>query len=256
MNESFIKYLAGLLDADGSLSFMFKEDSNRPGNYFIGLRLSLASANTIDTKGFVPSLPLLTEMGSVSIYKERFVTWTVSKRADLEMLVPRLIKHMVIKAKHWQWLLETWRSLRTNSLTISENMMNELKESSKSSRQLNVGPVKPKNHPTWAWVAGYLDGDGSYTYRKHSDKWHIKISVCAHVNDINGLEFLQKAFGGSICNHNISGTNKLWTRGLGPKHYSFALSFLQKMYKHSRLKQDKILKIIHHHQQRLSVPSA
>ena len=255
MNESLIKYLAGLLDADGSLSFTFKEDINRPGNCFIGLRLSLAAANTVDKLGFVPSLPTLTGMGTLTIYKEQFITWFVSKRADLEMLLPRLIKHMVIKAKHWQWLLDTWRLLRTDNNTITLNKRDELKEASKTSRRINVGPIKPKNHPTWAWTAGYLDGDGSYSYRNHHGRWHIKVAACAHINDVSVLEFLQNAYGGTIADHNKDGSNKLWTVNLGPKNKTFALNFLPKIYKHSRLKQEKILKIIHHHQQRLSVLS-
>ena len=217
--------------------------------------MNLASASTIDKTGFVPSLPELTGMGGISIYKEQFITWTVSKRADLEMLLPRLIKHMVIKARHWQWLLDTWRDLRIDNKTVTLNKRDELKEASKTSRRINVGPLKSKNFPTWAWVAGYLDGDGSYSYRKHGGSWHIRVSACAHVHDSSVLGFLQKAFGGFITNHNRDGSNKLWTRSLGTKNQSFALNFLSKIQKHSRLKQEKILKIIHHHQQRLSVLS-
>ena len=39
-----------------------------------------------------------------------------------------------------------------------------LKVESKKSRS-NAGPIKDKKHPTWAWVSGYLDGDGHYSKR-------------------------------------------------------------------------------------------
>lgn len=255
MNETLIKYLAGLLDADGSLSFAFKEDTNNPGRHFVGLRLSLAAATTVDTEGFVLELPNTTNMGTTCIYKEQFVTWYVSKRADLEMLLPRLIKHSVIKAQHWQWLLDTWRNLRQDGATVTTQERDALREASKVSRRVRVGPIKPKNHPTWAWTAGYLDGDGSYSYRQHHGSWHIRVAACAHVDDASVLQFLHKAFGGNITNHNKDGTNKLWTRSLGTKNSAFAVPFLSKIAKHSRLKKNKILKIIHHHQQRLSVLS-
>lgn len=262
MNESLIKYLAGLLDADGSLSFAFKCDPNRSDRHFVGLHLNLTASNAVDLKGFVESLPGLTEMGTVTRYgaTRQFAVWTVSKRADLEMLVPRLVKHMVIKAQHWSWLLETWRDLRREGKTVSLEDRGSLHNLSKESRKTRVGPIKPKNHPTWAWLAGYLDGDGWYNYRRHYAKatgywqWTISVGAASHVNDMSVLEFIQRSFGGTIQNHSDADTVKNWTRSLGYQNRAFALSFLSNLAKHSRLKRSKIDAIIHHHRQRLSVP--
>lgn len=263
MNESLVKYLAGLLDADGSLSFNFKHDQNRPGRYFIGLNLHLTASDAVDRNGFVGSLPQLTGMGSTHRYGERkqFLVWSVGKRADLERLLPRLTKHMVIKAKHWQWMLDTWRALRQNSNTVSEGERERLSAASKESRNTRVGPLKPKNHPTWAWLAGYLDGDGWYRYQKTYAKtighwqWSMSMGAVAHINDVSVLEFLQRAFGGIIRDHSKDNDRlKIWYRSLGYQNRSFALNFLPNVAKHSRLKRNKIQAIIHHHQQRLSVP--
>lgn len=268
MNESLIKYLAGLLDADGALSFNFDETGragNKNGRYTVALRLTLAAADTVDLHGFVPSLPDLVGMGTV--FKERnLFWWRVQRRADLEMLLPRLIKHMVIKARHWQWLLEMWRSYRGGygECSCDEAKRAELTTQSKLSRR-NVGPIKPKNHPTWAWVAGYLDGDGTYHMRRRIHKaavgdvtreqWTILVSAAAHANDAYVLEFLRDAFGGAICDHNANGSVKLWQRALGARNQSFALRFLPKVTKHARLKRHKIDAILNHtRQQRLSVP--
>lgn len=260
MNEALIKYLAGLLDADGSLAFAFKADPNNPGISFVGLHLRLASSEAVDRNGFVDSLPALTGMGSYyrSGVKAQFKTWFVGKRADLEMILPRLIKHMVIKAKHWDWLLHMWRGLRVDSKTVTDAERDELKEASKYSRRSNVGPLKPKNHPTWAWVAGYLDGDGTYSYRLNpgTNSWVINVSAVAHINDIHVLEFLQNAFGGYIYPQGQAEDVKVWRRPMGYQNRSFALSFLPNLTKHSRLKRHKIEAIIHHHRQRLSVQGA
>src|SRR5262249_47691645 len=147
----------------------FKHDPNRPGRYFMGLSMRLASSDAVDRQGFVESLPKTYGFGTTTRggKRDQFITWVVSKRAELEMLLPRLIKHMVIKAKHWQWLLEIWRQARIDRPTCSLMERETLTAASKESRRLNVGPVRPKNHPTWAWVAGYLDGDGCYGYRQH-----------------------------------------------------------------------------------------
>jgi hypothetical protein len=161
LNESLVKYLAGLLDADGSLSFNFAEDDKRPGRYFVRIRISLAGSSAVDPFNFVENLPGITGMGTTSRYgkDKQFITWTVIKRSDVEMLLPRLIKHMVIKAKHWQWLFDTWRERRSENKTCSKEEREKLVKDCKASRIDNIGPVKPKNHPTWAWLAGFLDGD-------------------------------------------------------------------------------------------------
>ena len=265
MNESLVKYLAGLLDADGSLSFSFKHDQNRVGRYFLGLRLGLTASDAVDHDRFVESLPQITGLGSMSRCgdKQQFAVWSISKRADLEMLLPRVIKHMVIKAKHWQWLFEIWRSVRAENKTCSVTERVALTEASKESRRLRTGPLKPKNHPTWAWLAGYLDGDGWYVYRSGGYKnangktyrqWSMGVGAVAHVNDAEVLGFLQNAFGGNVRDHGQSPNVKCWHRSLGYQNRSFALRFLPNVAKHSRLKRKKIDAIIHHHRQRLSVP--
>lgn len=263
MNESLIKYLAGLLDADGSLSFSFKHDQNREGRYFIGLSLSLASSDAVDKHGFTESLPALTGMGTVSRYGDRrqFITWSVHKRADLEMLLPRLIKHMVIKAQHWQWMLDVWRNGRASGKTCSLAEREALAQGAKESRRLNRGPLRAKNHPTWAWLAGYLDGDGWYTYRQwtHRDgytQWYMSVGAVAHVNDAAVLEFLQRSFGGALRAHGQSANVLVWLRSLGYQNRDFALRFLPQIARHARLKRHKIDAMIHHHRQRLSVPGA
>lgn len=258
MNESLVKYLAGLLDADGSLSFECHrgyDDKVR-----ISLKLHLVSTETIDRDGFVASLPQLTGFGSVNRYKDRYNQWYVGHRADLEMLMPRLIKHSVIKAKHWQWLLDFWREFRSQAKgqkCLSEDQWQALRAAAHESRRTNVGPIKPKNHPTWAWLAGYLDGDGCFSFRTSKNN-NMRLSVTAHVTDASVLEFLQKSFGGTIKNNSRSDDLKVWWRGLGPSHTSFALEFLPKLVKHSRFKKHKIEQMIHfhNHRQRLSVSRA
>lgn len=256
MQETFVKYLSGLLDADGSLSFMFTPPRQGSENYYVSMMLTLASSDTIDKHGFIESLPALTGFGAVyrnDAKHPQCKTWTVTKRADLEMLLPRVIKHMVIKGKHWQRLLDIRREHRGAPITRSQCDL--LSIAAKKSRIENVGPIKPKNHPTWAWLAGYLDGDGHFTYTccNKNGAPNINVGATAHENDASVLQFLHKAFGGYIYPHAGAKHVQRWRRNLGPRDASFALRFLPKLAQHSRLKRYHIEQILHIHSQRLNV---
>jgi hypothetical protein len=255
MNESTVKYMAGLLDADGSLSLMFRKHGS--GTY-LALRLTLTSSDAVDRHGFVENLPNTLGMGTAHRYgkNQQFITWTVAKRADLEMILPRLIKHMLIKATHWQWLLDVWREHRGQS--VDDDKVQALKDQSKFSRSVS-GPLKPKNYPTWAWMAGFMDGDGYYTCRRNRpprDTWAMRIGCVIHRNDRHVLELIQKAYGGKIVEHGQSPSCLCWYRNAGVSESSFVLSFLSKMARFSMLKRRKIDHMIHIHQQRLSISTS
>jgi hypothetical protein len=240
--ENEIKYLAGLLDADGSLSFKFCKTSS--GATYLYLILGLSASVNIDVHNYLGTLA--ERVGSLSLItyeKETYSdarSWRVQSRSDLDQLLPRLMKHMVIKAKHWQTLYETFTKLKGVDVT---DQVEELKQFSAESRD-NTGPLKPKKHPTWAWVAGYLDGDGCYNFKKNA----MHVGAIAHVKDVCALQLLHKAFGGSLYEPQKDNT-QLWRHGLGNSQKSFALMFLPNVVKHSRLKKHKIEQMINFHKQ-------
>ena len=251
MTESWFKYMAGLLDADGSLTFQFAKTTT--GNYGIYLRMVLVAAESIDREGkFIKSLPYGTVIHTEP--KGEWAArndWVVTKRTDLELLLPRIIKHMVIKGRHWDWMFNVWRQHRGQ--TVDETYCERLKIACKDSRS-EAGPLRAKKHPTWAWVAGYVDGDGSLVNKYDEQKHYqcMRVNVTAHKNDRVGLDLLQKAFGGTISE--VKNTNVLrWWRNLGYKDASFATHFLRKLVRHSQLKKHSIEQILSNHSQRLSV---
>lgn len=258
MNESLVKYLSGLADTDACLTFTSSKRKGFDDGYYIGLHLSIASSDQIDKRGFIKSLPALTGMGSVyQCGRHKHIhSWTVTKRSDLEKLLPRLIKHMYVKGRHWQWLLDTRREYRGVCLTKAE--IDKLQEANRRSRAENIGPVKPKNHPTWAWLAGFLDGDGHFYHRTRKKDGCLVMYVGAtvHENDELVLHWLQQAFGGRIYTHSKNARAKRWRRYVGLRDGSFALRFLPKIAKHSRIKRHKIDQMIHAHSQRLSAQRA
>lgn len=260
--ETDVKYLAGLMDADGSLCFHFREYTE--GRYNVSLKLTLQQSLSIDHEGkfiawcgtfggFIQSIKVSTEANPNWSDANR---WTVTSTKELNMLLPRLTKHMVIKAKHWEAMLEKLNGIFGK--TVSTIEMNELKEFAKTSR-LNVGPLKPKKHPTWAWVAGYIDGDGCYYMRQRKKNWGVAtellVRVVAQDSDVCSLELLSKAFSGNLRKNNHENTY-YWSRNLGNADADFALKFLRKMVVHSRLKKHKIELMLHYHLQRLTERTA
>jgi len=254
--ETEFKYLAGLADADGNLSFKFTKNS--VGKTYCSLEFKIVASEKIDKDGkLIKSLS--SKLGH--IYHREFKDgsaspqnwWRVSSRRDLNLLLPMLIKHMVIKGSHFKRLYDIHTALKGKNL--NEDEINRLKQLSKDSR-IQAGPVKAKNFATKAWTSGMIDGDGYLQIRDNGRR--LSVTVNLHPNDKIALDLLQKTYGGyvrKINNHDVI----RWERNLGPKDKQFAINFLQTLHKHSRLKKWKIeqmLSILHNHSQRLSDSSS
>jgi hypothetical protein len=251
LNETEAKYLAGLLDADGCLSF--DTPFNKSNKATLHLRMIIWASESIDKYGYVPNLSSRLEMGRTSNRSfdnpkhSRQHSFIVGSRRDIEVFLPRVIKHMQIKAQEWQQKLELFRESKGKSFSRDE--IDTIKKN-----KYETGPLKHKKHPAWAWVAGYLDGDGCYTNRQYKQDGYSKrqMSICVEADDsaLPAINLLEKAFNGSIRYNNRG--HLIWKRNLGIKDASFALHFLAKMSNHSKLKKHKIETMIHTLRQRLS----
>lgn len=247
MNETDIKYLAGLLDADGS--FFFNYSSNRA---YLTIALDLSTGIDRDAEysywlserlGVKPHIHKR-ELNADGVSSIKIV---VSKRSTIETLVPRLIKYLVIKGGHLNRLFEKWREVRGIELTDDE--IEELRQFTIESRK-KVGPVKPKEWLPKAYVAGFLDGDGCYCMKKSSGTYNV--STVSHIGDRIVADLLLKQYGGRI--HYQENWIR-WVRPLGRTNKSFAIGFLRTMHRHSRLKTYKIEQFLSYHSQRLNEDS-
>jgi hypothetical protein len=262
MDETTFKYLAGLLDADGTVSFDFKNEARNNGNANLGLKVGIATSDAVDRHGFIEKLPELIGHGYItrSGDKNQYVYWMLNSRRDLEMVVPRLLKHMCVKAKHLQRMFDKWKEKR--GIVLSPGECTELREWSRQSRY-DAGPLKPKNHPSWAWLGGYLDGNGHYMFSLSNkgaakETRSMRVSACCHKGDAAVLDFLHKAFGGKIRTHPATENAMIWDRNLGLSQRSFALDFLARVVRHSQFKRHRIEQILafhHSRHQRLSEQS-
>ena len=254
ISESFVKWLAGLVDSDGSISF-FQERNIKYGYYLLRLTLQIGSSDAFDKEHrMLDYIRNTTWMGTIKTDKrvingKVYKTWCVLKTSEIEALLPRLIKHLVVKGRHALTLFDTWKRLKGDHL--SEEDIESLRLFSKQSRAI-AGPVKSKNHPSFAWTAGFCDGDACFNiqYRKDRPTPLMSIEIIQHKNDYVGIELLQKAFGGKISKkkeHLL-----IWRRNLGLESSSFTNFLLPKLLRYSTIKKHRIEQILHFHSQRLN----
>lgn len=239
--ETESKYLAGLCDADGSLSFVHN-------NGYLSLMFHLSMSESIDRDGKYARY-LSSKVGKLHTRK-RDDNWAVQNeiiiysRNEHEGFLPHILKHMVVKGNKWNFMLESYREYKATK--ISETDFLALRDKANSL----TGPIKPKNHPSWAWVAGYIDGDGWYLKRSRGDHTEMHVGVVSHIDHQDGVKLLHKAFGGVLKNDR---GHMRWIKNLGVRDKKFALHFLGKMVNHSHLKKHKIEQLISTYSQRLTV---
>lgn len=244
MKETDIKYLAGLLDADGSFFFNYTSG-------FVYLTMSIDLSCSID-KDFKYTEWLSNQLEVTPCYSDREPSkWsksakiTISKRSTLNKVVPRLLKYLVIKGSHLQRLYDKWLELK--GIKQTESQIAELRKFVKDSR-LQAGPVRTKSWLPKAYVAGFIDGDGHYCFRPKCGKYNV--STVSHPNDRVVADLLYKQYGGCI-REDQDGYIR-WSVTLGKTMRDFAIPFLKDMVKHSKLKKYKIEKFLHYHSQRLT----
>lgn len=243
-NETLNKYVAGFVDADGALSFYFNKTVD--GHFRICLQFSIVQ---IDNRGrgfkLLQDLRDAYDVGSIhNIEVKNQKCWRVSSKNDLEKFLPHIIKHMVIKGKHFQRMLDKRREL--SGVNLTQEQVDELRKFAKESRA-DTGPTRYKKNASPAWLAGYIDGDG---YLRCSDSEHwLKIHV--QKSDVCSVELIQSTYGGKIyktAKENI----KEFKLNFGASFYGTATKVLKAIIPHLRLKRHDAEMILYWHKQRLN----
>lgn len=226
-SEQLCKYIAGLFDSDGYIGLEFIKDS-------VYLRGGITQSATVDTDfRMLRSVKEFFNLGTLYYhYQDNNVSccsWRFSTK-DAKLFYNRVGKHLRIKATHFLNLINKYNEIQTKKLSTKER--EELQSFSKDSRSTSLWLKRPK-HLSYAWVAGYLDGDGCYRIRRKDGKI-ISMCVKAASHDLFILDKLKEDFNGSI---NVQDKNstliKCWRRGLGKGHIKFAIPFLLQMQQYS-----------------------
>lgn len=267
-SEQLNKYLAGLIDADGSFFLYFLK--GRSGETYTPYCFFSLSLSESSDKDFIllKALRDFYNLGKVTVQLRdgvRVGHWHLASR-ETRILSNKILKHLRLKAKHLDNLLWVQEELR--GVKLSEENVEELKDFSKCSR-INSTWLKEPKHPSWTWLAGFLDGDGHYRcrvnrkvfvkrdgqFRNHNQ---LVISATSCDSDRSILDFISNHIGGSV---KYSSGYPTWTMGLGRSSEKRSLPFLKQMRKYSclRLKYSIIEDMIKFHEdksQRLSESGA
>ena len=265
-SEQLNKYVAGLIDSDGSVSLSFKVHSNGRYGIYLALSIDQSASNDSDLQ-LLRSLRDFYRLGKIyyfdresNISKSHSAKWLMSTKDALQMF-NRIGKHLLVKGTHFQnlvWIVESLKG-------ISLRDIDDLREYSECSRK-NSRWIKHPKHPSWAWLAGFLDGDGHYRCRigrvrkyKSGDTAitnELKLFVGVHEDDKHIVEFLNHTFKGSL--RQRKDRLYFWQRSLGKNSEKFAIPFLKKMKQYSCLEKkyntiDKMLTFhIKNREQRLN----
>jgi hypothetical protein len=181
------KYLAGFLDSDGYIGISW-----RGGKFSPQLTLEWSQKTSQDK-----IIELIHDQlgGSKSFKIIKGISYSrVSFRAKEAMwIVSRIKKYLVIKrayAEHCIALIENGKTPEW------KDRAKEMKEA----RKIKSLPLP--NFPARKWLAGYVDGDGSFfaTMQRNGLKQSCScfLSIGCAECDTEGIEIIQKNFGGRI----------------------------------------------------------
>jgi hypothetical protein len=199
------KYIAGFLDADGSIGVVFKADCLTP-------QLNISFSQKTDQDEV---LQRIHEEWGGSYRVEHVNGVAYSKLAfggnkQASMLLNRIRQFLVIKRHYADVCLDVC------SRKIAREEIPKVREYLKVHRKQPALPL-PK-HPTRKWLAGYIDGDGCISVQnisKHSGTAYLVLHIAASSFDTEGLEIIQKQFGGRI-NDMCQGRVKQYQLSLQP----------------------------------------
>lgn len=251
--ETLAKYIAGLSDADGSLTI--GASKQKDGSFYPALSFKIVQAESIDRgHKLMRRLHACTGVGTLAFIpshgnKPTLCEWRIRARNELEYFLPHIIKHAVIKGKHFKRSLEWWRSIRGGRYNQEE--LTWFRKNLQQSRA-DTGPVKPKNFPSAAWLAGYMDGDGCLYLGKRQKM----LTFSFHKDDLVAPTLIQKAFGGHIYaglwKNNPTVFQYRLTLGGKYRLNPNGLKLLKYVISHLHIKKHNAELLLAMHQQRLS----
>lgn len=189
-----IKYYAGLLDSDGSITLMPYKVKDK----FI-LRFMVSYSQKTDSAWILNDLAQ--ELGVEILNSVRVDSRTskVNEESKLNISSNKCIQFLNQISKH----LVVKKVLADYALSMDGKEVTdvELKKIRCVFKELRAD-LKPssKNFPTRQWLAGYIDGDGYVggSFRPRDGNLEFRCVITTHKQDPQGIELIHKYFGGYI----------------------------------------------------------
>lgn len=217
-----VKYFAGFVDADGSLTIHVQKLAN--GLFKIYPKVNIGQLTFRDQ-----NLKELAKHYELTLFRREHADMTlIDLTCRKAFSFISLIKnHLVIKDELAEYIL---------SISGQEVTTEQLKTIKSIIKQLRKKNTPSKNHPSRKWMAGYIDGDGCFYARITSNGvMNCKLIIASSADALAGLELIKKAFGGEI---RIFGN---------ASHYSLYISsskateLYEYIGQHLRIKKDQLL---------------
>lgn len=203
-NESMNKYIAGLFDGDGTITYRaIKTGDDR---YAIGLKFEIITEHK--NKKILYDIQNYFKVGN--IYEGKYVLYTINTYSQIESVFNRIKKHLIIKGTHFKFLLDYVGVLKKDIVknrNITKEELGLFRQAVKESRK-NSKALKPKNFVSKSWLAGFIDADGNIQYReslcfcKKANKQYLSTSFALRIElagyDYQALELIKKSFNGTL----------------------------------------------------------
>lgn len=222
MNE---KYIAGLLDADGSIQLHFNKRED--GTYRAAASVKICLVG--DLKYLAEEFNLNWRQQAREQYKDTDEIYAYGDRAVT--FLNRVKKHLRIKNHLAEWVL-------TNHGIVVDNPKS-LKKEMQEVRKVTAS-MDNRRHPSRAWLAGYFDGDGCIAFfNRRSECW---LQITAWGPDKPILDTLSNHLGGKVYRH--TGDSFQWKKYLR-RNGSEVIDYFKKHVVVRRHQLDKYLQMTH-----------
>ncbi len=193
------KYLAGFLDADGHFSVRARKGA-KPDLEVSCCQRSIYSEPLFYARDLFG--------GSIrEKYDGKYLEWQ-ARGGIARKAYERLKKYLVLKKDHASLFLEL---VDSSFVLHSDEDVRMIRNRVKEIRK--YGATSQPNFPSRKWMAGYIDGDGSFNVKlcKKTGYAYPLLCILSAPNYVVGITLLQKAFNGNICG---IGQNAQWTLSL------------------------------------------
>lgn len=220
------KYIAGFLDSDGSIGFNFIDKGRRPLLHITWTQKACQDEVLSEIHKVIGG-----RLDEIIVKGNGYSRLNICGR-KAEALLNRIRKHLVIKRRFADVCMKV--------VMEKVNDPTKIKEYLKKERRVESLPIP--NFPTRKWLAGYIDGDGCFSINSISKKGaaYPILHIAAANYDTEGIEAIQKSFGGRIHNMN-NGNVRQYILSLAP---SKAIQLISYCGKHMIVKHDQALFIL------------
>ena len=251
-NESMNKYIAGLFDGDGTITYRAVKKSDN--HYTLGLKLEIITEHK--NKHILYEIKEYFKVGN--IYEGKYVTYVVNTFSHIEAIFNRIKKHLIIKGTHFLNLIEYIKVLKEKPIIeryFTKEELIKFRTFVKESRK-NTKSIKAKNFVSKSWLAGFIDADGNIQYRKRKmfckkankqyERTDFALRIELAIWDYQALKLIQKSFNGNLL---ITGRNTAsYTLALGKYSNNITRSLMKALVNLLKVKYKKynLEQIIHY----------